>query len=340
MPDEIIRAPRFDFGTAVTQIFNLPSGKGYLFRVIGFGTLLLMIALILFGLPIVKAYAALIQDMALMETTSGMSEAEEMATVLAAMGPIFAVMGWFTLLYIFQIGTYISVETALYRNIIRGEDKGIFPLRFGGDECKVLLTRIVVAIILYAVLMAAYFGVVIFGAIAFGLGSVADSTAIFGVIGIIMALLFFAMIGAMIYAAIRLAPSAAFSVRDIDYTPVGSWSTMKTYVWPTLGAVLTIGIFGYITIMVFSLLAFGILLYASGIIPALMKLDEVGSDTPDFSPLMEVLTSAGFVVPALIVMAIATGLGFLYYGAIWSVWGYIAKLTDTRNEIPEDYSWR
>lgn len=336
MSDTLIRAPKFDFGAAVTQIFNLPGGKSYLFRALGFGTLILLAAFLLLGIPIIKAYIAMFQGMVAMDTTSGLSDSEEMAAVFAAMGPMFSAVGWFTLLYVIQFGTYIAIETALYRNIIRGEDKGLFPLRFGIDEFKVLATRIVVAIILYAVLMVGYFGSAIFGAIAFGLGSAANSTALFAVIGLLVALLFLALIGGLIYVFIRLAPSAAFSVRDVDFTPVGSWATMKTYFWPTFGAVLTVGVVGYVVILIFSILAFGLLMSASGIIPALMSLEDTLTDAPDFDPILQTLTSPGFVVPAVLVTAIATFLGFLYYGAIWSIWGYVAKLTDPRRDNSEE----
>ena len=333
MTDDMIRAPRFDFGAAVTQVFNLPSGNGYLFRVLGFGTLILSLSFVLLGYPIVKAYISMFQGMAAMDTTSGLSEAEEIQMALETMQPIFAAMGWFSLLYLVQIGVYVSVETALYRNIIRGEDKGLFPLRFGGDEFKVLITRIVVAVILYAVLVACYFVIIILGAMAFGLGSSTGSTAALGIIGVLAFVLFLGLVGVMIYASIRLAPSAAFAVRDIDYTPVGSWGTMKTYFWPTFGAVLVVGIIGYIVISIFSFLALGTLLFASGIFSKLIVLDETSSDTPDFTPLLDTLASPGFIIPAAIVTLMTIFLGLLYTGAIWSIWGYVAKLT-ARSDSP------
>lgn len=327
MTDTLIRAPRFDIGAAMTQVFNLPSGNGYLLRVMGFASLLLTVSFVLLGIPIVKAYASVFENMMALDMAD-LSDAEEMAAAYSVMAPLFAAMGFFFLLYIIQIGTYISVEVALYRNIIRGEDKGFFPLRFGMDEFKVLITRIVVALILYAAFMVAYFGFAVLGLMIFGLGSSVGSTVVLGIAGLIMFLLVLALIGALVYASIRLAPSAAFSVRDEVFTPVGSWGTMKTYFWPAFGSVLVIGIIGYIALMVFSLLAFGILIYASGIIPIMMALESNTNDIPDFSPLLEMLTSVGFIVPSIIVMAIATFFSFLYMGAIWSIWGYVAKLTE------------
>ena len=326
MTDTIIRAPKFEFGTAVTQLFNLPGGKSYLFRVMGFGTLLLMLVFVVVGVPIVKAYASFFSSLATIETVD-MSDAEETAAMFEAMAPMLASMGLFTLLYIFQYGIYVSIETALYRNIIRGEDKGFFPLRFGGDEFKVLVTRIVVAIILYAAFFGIYVGGAIFGFILAGIGAATGSGLVIGFVGLLIVLLVFALIGALIFIAIRLAPSAAFSVRDEDFTPIGSWGTMGSYFWPTLGAFLVVSVIGYIGLSIFFTLAFGLLLFASGIIPLLMTLDADAAEMPDFSPVVEMLTSAGFLVPAFFITAIASFLGFLYMGAIWSIWGYAAKLT-------------
>ena len=330
MTNNVIQAPQFDFSAAVTQMFNLPGGKGYLFRVIGFGTLLLSAAFVLLGIPIVKAYVSMFRLMMELDLAEGLSDAEEAEAMMKVMAPIFASMGFFFLLYIIQFGTYISVETAIYRNIIRGEDKGFFPLRFGGDECKVLLTRIVVALILYAVFFAVYFGGAIFGFILFGLGAATESAAIMGIAGILVTLLVLAAIGGLIYGAIRLAPSAAFTVRDVDFTPIGSWSPMKTYFWPTLGSFLVVGVVGYIALIIVYFLAFGILVATSGILPALSSLEAEEGVVPDFSPVLDTLASAGFIIPSIIFGVVLVAFSLLYLGAIWSIWGYIAKLTERR----------
>ena len=334
MSDNLIQAPKFDFGAAVTQIFNLPGGNGYLFRVIGFGALITFVATASLGIPILKAYVtffSLMMDIDLV----GQSETEQLDAMMDGLAPIFASMGLFFLLYIFQFGTYISVETALYRNIIHEEDKGFFPLRFGSDECKVLLTRIVVAAIIYAVFFAVYFGGAIFGFILFALSGGIENVAVLGIIGIFVTLIVLAVIGIIIYAAIRLGPSAAFSVREPDFTPVGSWSPMKTYFWPTFGALLVIGGVGYIGLMVIYLLAIGVILATSGILPAMMSMDVESETYPDFSPVLDSLSSAGFIIPVCIFGVILIAFSLLYFGAIWSTWGYVAKLTEPRLESHE-----
>ena len=100
MADNLIKAPQFDFGAAVAQFFNLPGGKGYLFRVIGFGTLLLSAAFVLLGIPIVKAYVSMFRLMMELDLAEELSDAEEMEAMMKVMAPIFASMGFFFLLYI------------------------------------------------------------------------------------------------------------------------------------------------------------------------------------------------------------------------------------------------
>lgn len=332
----MIQPSRFEFGKAVGQVFNLPGGTGFLFRTLGAATLILLLAYLILGIPIAKAYISVFQSaLALAEVEGGADPDPE--AVFALLGPIFAAMGYLTLLYVVQFGTYIAVEAALYRNITRGEDKGLMPLRFGLDEWRVLGTRIVVAIILYGLLMAAYFGGFIIGAILFGLASATDVGAVMAVAGIVIFIAVIALFLAMIYIALRLVPSAAFSVRDQAFNPVASWGPMKSYIWPTFGAVLVVGLIGYFALSIFMVMAFGLLLGASGILPALMALDVDGDTMPDFSPVLETLTSAGFIVPAIIVTIIAVFLSLFYMSAIWSIWGYVAKLTGQEVGVFDEY---
>lgn len=114
---------------------------------------------------------------------------------------------------------------------------------------------------------------------------------------------------------------------------MGSWKIMKSYVWPTLGSVLIVGIIGYIALSIFWMLASIILFMSSGIIGVLTEMDFESNEMPDFSPLLEQMSSAGFIVPAVIILFLAMFVSFLFIGAIWSIWGYIAKLTDTETVL-------
>ena len=114
MNENIIRAPKFVVGDAVKQVFNLPGGMGYLFRVLGFGSLLFTVLFILLGVPIIRAYVEMFSNLMALENLDSEPDPEEM---LEIMGPFFAAMGYIFLLYIGQYFVFVSVETALYKNI-------------------------------------------------------------------------------------------------------------------------------------------------------------------------------------------------------------------------------
>ena len=335
MNENIIRAPKFVVGDAVKQVFNLPGGMGYLFRVLGFGSLLFTVLFILLGVPIIRAYVEMFSNLMALENLDSEPDPEEM---LEIMGPIFAAMGYIFLLYIGQYFVFVSVETALYKNIIRGEDKGFFPLRFGYDEWRVFGLRLVVGLMLYIAYMVAYFVAIIvfmmfFGLALAGTGGGEPSVGLGIVGGLLFILFIFGFIVAYLYALIRLAPTAAISVRTRDFNPVGSWKIMKSYVWPTLGAVLIIGIIGYIALSIFWLIAVSILIVVSGLPGVLSRMDFESNDAPDFSPLIEQISTAGFIIPSVIILFLMMVVSFLFIGAIWSIWGYIAKLTDTETVL-------
>lgn len=331
MTTEITRTPPFNIKAAMGQVFNLPGGNGYLFRVLGWGTLILLIGFLLFGVPIAKAYISMFQNIIALDTSSAGGEPDP-AEVWAVIGPFFASFGLFMLLYIVQVGTYISVEAALYRNIIRGEDRGIFPLWFGYDEWRVLGTKIVVGMILYAIFMGVYFAMAILLGIIFGIGGAISSSGVVAVIGgLIFFIAFLGLLAGMAYASIRFIPAAAISVRDEEFSPFSAWNMMKPYALPTLGAVVIVGLIGYFALAFFTMLALGILVYSSGMVDILTSIDWEAETMPDLSPLWETMSSAGFMIPAVLLMAVSTFLTLLYMGAIWSIWGYIAKLTHWRN---------
>jgi len=339
MNENIIRAPRFVVGEAINQVFRLPSGKGFLFRVIGFGSLLFTLLFLLVGTPIIRAYIEMFSNIATLEAIEAEPDPED---VFAIVAPIFAVMGYFFLLYIGQYFLLVSIETALYKNIIRGEDKGFFPLRFGYDEWRVLGIRLVVGIILYMAYFIAYFvGILIF-ALIFGLafaaasGGSGEPSIGLAIVGFVFFFIFFVgFIVAYLYMFLRLAPSAAISVRTREFNPIVSWAVMKSYVWPCLGAILIVGIVGYIILSIIWIIVVSILFMMSGAIGFFATIDVESGDAPDFSPLLDQMSSIGFIVPSVVLLVLTIFISLLFMSAIWSIWGYVAKLSDTESVLDQ-----
>ena len=58
---------------------------------------------------------------------------------------------------------------------------------------------------------------------------------------------------------------------------------------------------------------------------------------PDFSPLVDQVSSAGFIVPLLIAIFVSLFLSLIWYAMIWSMWGYMAK--DKQDELFTEQTW-
>jgi len=96
-------------------------------------------------------------------------------------------------------------------------------------------------------------------------------------------------------------------------------------VWPAIGSYLILYFVGYFILSFVISIIFLILFLSSGIIGVLTDLDASPGAVPDFSQVGEHLTSAGFIIPLVIAILISMFLAMLWYGMIWSLWGYFAK---------------
>ena len=333
---EYTRPDSFDFGAATGQGFNLPGGTGYLMRVAAWSALLLVIIYAALGMPIVKAFSAMMSGMIEMEhSLVGADPNPE--DVMAVMAPMFKAMGYIMLTSLLQMVVFAAAETAIYRNLFHNEDRGVFPLMFGRDELRVLGTRVIVGFILGGVYIGVYLLTFAFGAMIFGLSEATGSGLLAGLGGILIFALIIGGIALFVWVAIRLAPASAYSVKHGVFNPFISWEPMKGLVWPAIGSYLIVYVVGYLILSFVMMIIFTIFFLASGLIGVMMKMDGTGEAMPDFSPILEQVSSAGFIIPLLIAIFVSLFLSLIWYGAIWSMWGYIAK--DKPDEFWSPQTW-
>lgn len=310
----------FDFGAAIGQGFNLPGGKSYLIRVAAWSALVLTIVYAALGTPIVKAFVDMMANAIEMEVSlDGAGPNPE--DFMAVMAPMFRAMGLMMLIGLLQMAVFAAAEAAIYRNLFHKEDRGVFPLMFGMDELRVFGTRLVIGFILGAIYMGLYVAVILIGTIAAAINS--------GIFAALAGLLIFALVVAAIagfvWATVKLAPASAYAVKLRAFNPFASWEPMKGLVWSAIGSYLVLYLIGYFILSFVLLIVFVIFFLSSGIIGALMKLETSEDVIPDLSALGEQLTSAGFIIPLLITIFISLFASLIWYGAIWSMWGYFAK---------------
>lgn len=317
-------APSFDFGAATLQGFNLPGGRSYLVRVAVWAALLMTIIYVALGGSIVRAYIDVFQNMITTEfDVSG--NGQDPKVLMAMMAPMIRATGVMMLIGLLQVIVFTSAETAIYRNLFHQEDRGVFPLTFGMDELRVLGTRFVVGLILGGIYIGVYLGVFLIGAMFAGAAGALESGFLGAIGGILILLMFIAAIAVFAWVAVRLAPASAYSVKDRVFSPLASWTPMKGRVWPAIGSFLIVYFVGYFVLGFVLSIVFVVLFLSSGIIGVMMDLDVTSDATPDFSAIGEHISSAGFIIPLIIAIFISMFLAMIWYGSIWSMWGYFAK---------------
>jgi len=318
------RSPSFDFGKATFQGFRLPGGKSYLIRVAFWAAVLLMAVYVLLGTPILKGLLEFSKKTIAVEL--GFREAEA-ALPIALRSFIWSILGFYILIVICQVAIFVSAETAIYRNLLHQENKGFFPLRFGRQELRVLGTRLVIGLLLGPIIL----GVIILAALL--------TTSVFGVawssilvevsgsrVGLI-SLLFFVVFVVLFWMSVRLAPASAYCVKSNAFRPLGSWSAMRGFVWRGVGSLLILFLIGAVALGLIYVVLFSILLLSSGILQALMKIGQGPDGVAEFFlALIDNITSASFILPLIGTLFIFVFLSMIWYGAIWAMWGYYAKI--------------
>jgi hypothetical protein len=123
----------------------------------------------------------------------------------------------------------ISVWTAaVYRIILRPEDKGFGYLKLGADELRLVLLTLI-----YVFLAMAFSFVVIFAA---GLLAAAAAVAGGAVAGIMGVLIFLGVMAAFVFVGVRLSLAGPMTFAEQRLRVFGSWALTRGQFWRLLGA--------------------------------------------------------------------------------------------------------
>lgn len=315
---------KFNIGSAITVPLNMPGGRNFLTRLLLWGSALLLFSYFFFGRSIVSAYVSMFQKVIELEASGN----EDPAVIVEAIAPLFSAMGSLFLLSIIAWVIMACIETAMHKNIFRGTDHGVIPLRLGKDELRVMLAQFVVYLICMGVYFAAYFALIFIVLLGAGLAQAAGGigAALAGIIGILGIFGFF---GAILYALARLAPAAAMSVRDNDIRTVEGWKLTKGRIGPVIGSYIIVFIVGYVCLMIISTIGFG-LIFASGDLGSLFG-ELGGSSNPE-----EIWTKIGaafktprVMIPLVITLMLTTVFMLVWYMCYWGVANYIVQMDDS-----------
>ena len=129
-------------------------------------------------------------------------------------------------------------SAAVFRAVLRPEDKGFARLKFGGDELRLIGLWLLMGLLFFGV--ALVLGIVIGGgAVAMSLGSKMPSAGV--VLGIFV--IYLVMIVAMIWVGVKLSLAAPMTFVQRKIRLFGSWRLTKGRFWPLFGCYLLVWIF-------------------------------------------------------------------------------------------------
>lgn len=308
----------FDVGAAITQPFRLPGGRNFLIRLVLWSTALLLLVYFAFGRQFIGAYIEMFQSLSALEAGG---DAESPEAIMAAMKPMMSIMGTAFLLWIFSWVLMVSTETAMHKNILHGTDHGVFPLRFGADELRVMLAQFVVALITYGVMMVGYFVFAILAVMA-GAGAQAGGAAVGGIAGLLALFAFIAMMSGALLAVIKLSPAAALSVRDGNIRTVEGWKATYKRFWPMFGSFLIVGVGGYVVMAVIMTVAM-MMVFAG--ISDMGGLQDVSNEEA-LATFLEAMKKPGVMIPLVISLMLYVACTILWYLCFWGIPNYAAQL--------------
>jgi hypothetical protein len=147
------------------------------------------------------------------------------------------------ILFLAEIGVFVLAMvlfTATQRAVLRPAERGFFYLRLGGDELRMIGLGLFLMVCLSVGLFLAMLAVMIVVGIVFAVTLAATGSPVIGVL--LFSIAWFALMGAMIYAEVRL--SLAFPLTFIRRAFVvgEAWRLTKGRFWTLFGAYFVIAL--------------------------------------------------------------------------------------------------
>lgn len=247
------RQKPFDFGEAMIQLFRTSGGAPFAKRLWFWVTIPIALSLII-AVPLMAPHYTdyLVWSAGYMEAAMSGEQPDpemfaEILPVLKQMIPGYIIM---------MLGMWIAAvlgEAALHRKILLGTETPGRPVRFGGDELRVMGAQLCV----WGILLLIYIGGFVAAFAMMGLLG-----AVVGVIGAALgSLTIFAVLYFVIHYAVRLMPASALSVKHGSLRVWSATKITKGRFWPLFGAFVLVYIGGWIVSMVItqvgSLIVFG-----------------------------------------------------------------------------------
>ena len=310
---------RFEAGEAMTVPFNLPGGRNFLLRILGWGAALILAGYALFGRTFISGYKEFL--IASMELDQSNPDPEASMALLTQMKDFMWPM---VLLTLFSWIVFVMIETAMHKNVFRGTDLGLVPLRFGKDERRVMLAQFVIFLCTIGVYVLVVVGFVVLVALA---AVMVSASVLLGALGWLLAVIgTIFLLGFLIHVMTRWAPAAAMSVRDDRQYIFEGWHITKGRGWSLFGSYLVAFILGYIIIYV--IMGLGAYLAFGDMSALIMVMSGLPVDDPRdvFEQLGEKLKSPRVMFTLVVFTILYILAAVAWYMSMWGIGNYAAQL--------------
>jgi len=191
---------------------------------------------------------------------------------------------------------------AVYRAVLRPQERSFAGLRLGGDELRVLVVSIALVLLLFVVV---FVGVMLTALVGGGVGAAAGSGAAGGFVAFAIGMV---VLGVLIFAGVRLSLSTVMTFDQKDFRVFESWRATQGAFWPLFGAYLLSFILGF---LVFLLLLIVLVAVGAGVLLAFGE--ELRGAMASISNPAELLRAA---TPVVVVYSVANSLISAVFSAI------------------------
>ncbi len=217
---------------------------------------------------------------------SQMTQAETLR-LFGVAGKLYAILGPIVLVF----GSAMSC--AVYRAVLRPEEEGL-PLRFGGDEIRLVGLWILLALIVFGAIFVVAFVLTFFAAL---IGAAAGAAAA----GVVSGIVFVGMICAMIWLSVRLSLAAPMTFAERRIRIRDAWALTKGHFWHLAGCYLLAAIFSLIVVLLGLVIAFALSAVTGGGLGAIGELikPDMTSFSTYFSPVRWVYMAVAALLTAM-----------------------------------------
>ena len=254
---------------------------------------------LVFGIAVTVVTVPFMRPLTAFQTLRSAGATPTPAEALAALEPALGFLGAIIPL---ELVIFAVLSAAVYRTVLRPEDKGLARLRLGADELRMGILWIELGLLFWVIGTVVLMALVVMGVtIGVAIGNAAGGTVATVMVSYLVAL------AVMAWLAVRFSLAGPLTFVDRRVQLFSAWKLTRGRFWPLFGCYLLTFVFMLISAMVqLSVVAVASLAMSGGSLTQAAS----GMMRPDYSSL------AAYVTPARIVALLINA---LVGGVYWAV---------------------